>query len=132
MTECYKIVRWEKVRGEWVSRFAEGPLSVTYREGEWAEAPVGGLFAFRMLKAARLETEYAGDESLAVFRCTGEEPVAIPGEPELALLIASWVASTDAESVMARVREWWAREPTAEAPGWWVAFRRLRLLDRVV
>lgn len=129
---AWKVVKWDAARGVWVSDWAQGPLSVAYQEGAWVKAPVGGLFAYRTLEDARKAIR-GRSQQVAVFRAEGAEQLMYLGDAWMLVgdvESLEWVK--DAESVLARVCEWWARVPdTVPSTPAVVCCRRLRLLERV-
>lgn len=62
MNTAYKVLRTDK--GHLYSAFAEPPFKVEYIPGEWTTAPIGKLFCFNSLEAARdfnWDNQFFGD-----------------------------------------------------------------------
>lgn len=116
----WKVVR--KDGGQLVSAVAYGSLEVSYGS-EWAEAPVGGLLAFRNPKSAKdflREVEYEGYE-YEIWEAEGRRRIRLAPD------------SSDDPGDLETAAAFWS----SNAPRWkwaWpkgtVAFKRMRLVKK--
>jgi hypothetical protein len=127
MITVYKVVH--VVDGtKLISYYARGPYMVEYRPGEWAEAPVGGLLAFKSIKAVEafldmpLHTLSLVGYPIRVWRAEAEERVALPAKYSCLLdddYKKYWMAP--------RLARW----SHYRWPDGTVAYQKLRLLERI-
>jgi len=123
----YKVVITLGLRNRMCS--PDSPLAVEYRIGKWSQAPVGGLFAFSSLAAAK---RYAGQDSRLVLKCLARGKM----EPPKRNLILRFDDETDISSVGLKiVTDAWTGPPHADPPHFprgTVCYRKLKPIEIVV
>lgn len=123
----YKVVIPLGARNRMCS--TDSPLAVEYRIGKWTHAPVGALFAFSSLDAAK---RYAGQECRLVLKCLAQGKT----DPPKRNLILRFDNETDiGEVALKMVTDVWTGPPHADPPHFprgTVCYRKLKPIEIVV